>query len=132
MPTPDIDWPRLWLEAVGSALSAIVGVVVGIWRWGRNSALAEQQVRNDYIARIESMKVTLHAAEVAHDRRIDDLVDQFKETFVGIRRQFDDGRLYTEQNFVRKDDFREMREEIRDDMRDIKVSLNELRNRKQG
>jgi len=132
MPAPDVDWPRLLLEAAGSALSALVGAGIGIWRWGRNSALAEQQVRNDYIARIESMKATLHAAEVAHDRRIDDLVDQFKETFVGIRRQFDDGRLYTEQNFVRKDDFREMREEIRDDMRDIKVSLNELRNRKQG
>ncbi len=120
------------MEAVGSALSALVGVGAGIWRWGRNSALAEQRVRNETIAGIDEMKATLHAVEVAHDQRVDDLVYQFKEAFTVIRRQIDDGRLYIEQNFVRKDALREMLAQLRDDMRDIKISLNELRNRKQG
>lgn len=127
MAAPDFDWPRLWFEAIGSALWGIVGVVVGIWRWGRNSALAEQAVRDDYMARIDEMKTTLLASEAAHDDRLTDLIDQFKEAFNGIRRQIDDSQLHLEQHFVRKDDFMEMRKEIREDMRDIKRSLSEMR-----
>jgi|SRR5882672_447618 len=130
MAAPDLEWPRLAIEAIGAAASGFAGLLVGVWRWGRHSALGEQRLRDDYLERIEDMKGSLAAAEQTHDARIGELVGQFKEAFAGIRRQIDDGRLYTEQTFVRKDDFKEMREEIREDMRDIKRSLNELRNGK--
>lgn len=130
MAAPDFDWPRLWLEAAGSAASAIAGLMVGAWKWGRQSALREARVRDDYMARIEEMRKAIAVTEKSNESRRDDLIDQFKETFIGFRRQIDDDRLHTEQNFVRKDDFRDFREEYRVDMRDIKASLEKMRNGK--
>ncbi len=127
MATPDLDWPRLAFEAAGSAMSALVGLLVGIWRWGRQSALREMRVKNDLNARIDAMKTLIAATEKTHDDRLDGLVDQFKESFAGLRRQIDDDRLHMEQNFVRKDDFREFREEFKADMRDIKRSIAEIK-----
>ena len=118
------------MEAIGSALSAIVGLLVGIWRWGRNNALQEVNARNENIARIDEMKAAIIKSEKLQDARLDDLVTQFQESFVGLRRQLDNDRLHTEQNFVRKEDFREMLKEIREDMRDIKRSLAEMRSGK--
>jgi hypothetical protein len=126
MAAPDTDWPRLFLEAAGTALSGLIGLLVGIWRWGRQSALREVRVRNDYTQRIEEMKASMAAAEKAYEARLDQLVEQFREAFAGIRRQLDNERLHLVENFVRKDDFREFREEYRTDMRDIKRSISEI------
>lgn len=118
----DTEWVRLALGAATSLLSGFVGLLLGVWRWGRKSAMQEQKLKGELMARAD-------AIEKASDHRIDGLVDQFKETFVGLRRQIDDDRLRNEQTFLRKEDFRDFREEYRQDMRDIKESIKDLVNR---
>lgn len=130
----EVDWPRLAMEAAGSLLSAAGGAAIAIWRWGRNSAKQEQAVKEDYTTMIATLERDMwHALrehQEASDDRLNLLVEQFKESFTGLRRQIDDDRLHTEQKFLRKDDFRDFREEYREDMRDLKASIVELREKK--
>lgn len=62
-----------------------------------------------------------------HAQKADDgndlLVAQFKESFEGIRRQHDDHKLDVERRFMLKDDFKDFRDEYREDMRDIKTAI---------
>lgn len=115
----EYDWTRLATEAAVSLISAATGLAVGVWRWGRNSAIHEQAVKDDYDNKIKLLRTDLEV-------RQDMLVDQFKESFIGLRRQIDDDRLRTEQEFVRKDDFKDFREEYRDDMRELKTRIAEI------
>ena len=66
----------------------------------------------------------------SHAQKADDgkelLIDQFKEAFDGLRRQMDEHRFYTEKDFMKKEDFRDFREEYRDDMRDLKASIAQI------
>jgi hypothetical protein len=120
MPEPlPTDWFQIATQTAASLLSAIGGLIVGAWRWGRQTALQELHTREDYDAKIAKAKATAEG-------RLDMLVGQFKETFAGLRRAIDDDRLHTEQNFVRKDDFKDFREEYRDDMRELKKQIAEI------
>ena len=51
------------------------------------------------------------------------LVEQFKESFSGLRQKINDVELDAQKTFVNKDDFKEFREEYRDDMRDLKALI---------
>lgn len=125
-----LDWTRVAIEAAISLGSGISGLLIGVWRRGRKSAQAEQAVKDDYESKINHLGAELRSAmahaAVAADDRLDLLVEQFKESFIGLRRQIDDDRLYTEQNFVRKDDFKDFREEYREDMRELKNRIAEI------
>lgn len=123
----DIDWPHIALQAGTSLLSAIGGLLVGVWRWGRASAEREQQMKDEFDAKVDALgdqlKASMAEVEKAGARRLDLLVEQFKESFAGLRRQIDDDRLYTEQRFMRKEEFKDFREEYREDMREVKASI---------
>ena len=105
----------------------IVGAVVAVWKWGRSSAEAEQAVKDDYNTKIRALREEMRAAMAAQTLKADDgsdlLVSQFKEAFEGIRRQIDEHRFYTEKDFMKKEDFRDFRDEYREDMRDLKASI---------
>lgn len=113
---------RLGVGAASSLLSGLAGLLLGVWRWGRKSAQREQAVKEELMERVNEI-------EKSSERRLDLLVEQFKESFVGLRRTIDDDRLRNEQTFLRKEDFRDFREEYRQDMRDIKESIKDLVNR---
>lgn len=121
------EWARAALEAGGSLASGTLGILVGVWRAGRNSAQNEQAVKDDYVGKIAAlesgMRAILAAQERTSEERLDLLVEQFKESFQGMRRQIDDDRLHTEREFLRKEDFKDFREEYREDMRDLKKGI---------
>lgn len=71
----------------------------------------------------EQLRTSMLEVEKGAERRLDLLVEQFKESFAGLRRQIDDDRLHTEQRFLRKDDFKDFRDEYREDMREVKASI---------
>jgi t-SNARE complex subunit (syntaxin) len=125
----DIDWPQILSDSATSLLSAIGGLIVGIWKMGRNSAHREQMVRDDYEAKIaqlsEELREKMGELERTSEAKLDLLVEQFREAFSGIRRQIDDDRLHTEREFLRKD----FRDEYREDMRDLKQSIAEISNK---
>jgi hypothetical protein len=76
-----------------SAISGLAGLVFGAWRWGRAGAKAEQAVKEDYERKIAVVEQTA-------DARLDLLVEQFKESFEGLRRQMDQNTLETERRFL--------------------------------
>lgn len=111
-------------------LSGFGGLLIGSWRWGRRSAQHDQRVKDDYTKRIddlrEHMRTSMASYEKGADARNDLLVEQFKESFDGIRRQIDENRLDTEKRFLPKDDFRDFREEYREDIRTIFDKLDRI------
>ncbi len=123
----EADWVRLGLEAGASLLSGIGGLIVGAWKWGRNSVRAEQAVKDDYNSKIRALREEMMKAMATQAQKSTDgsdmLVSQFKESFEGMRRQIDEHRFYTEKDFVKKEDFKDFREEYRDDMRDLKAAI---------
>ena len=122
-----LDWIEVAVKAGIPLASGVVGAFVGAWRWGRSSAEAEQAVKDDYNTKIRALREEMRAAMAAHTLKADDgsdlLVSQFKEAFEGIRRQIDEHRFYTEKDFMKKEDFRDFRDEYREDMRDLKASI---------
>lgn len=126
MAAPDIDWPRLAFEGAASLVSALGGLLVGVWRHGRSSAKREHAIKDQIEAAIRELEMTISSAAKENEDRIDLLVGQFQESFNGIRRQIDESRLHTETNFLRKDAFGEFRTEYREDMRDIKSKIDGL------
>ena len=123
----EFDWGKLAIEAGASLLSGIGGLVIGAWKWGRNSARSEQVIKDDYNGKIRALREEMRKDMAAHAQKSADgndlLVGQFTESFAGIRRQLDEHRLTTEKEFLRKDDFRDFREEYREDIREIKAAI---------
>jgi hypothetical protein len=124
------EWIDIAIKAGISLVSGLGGLILGAWKWGRSSAKAEQAVKDDYDEKISGLREEMRSAMKSHEQRSEDrtdlLVEQFKESFDGIRRQIDDHRLHTETRFLPKDDFRDFREEYRDDMRDLKKSIADI------
>jgi hypothetical protein len=123
----DADWTKIAIDGILSLASGLGGLALGIWRWGRDSARAQQAVKDDYNGKIATLREETKAAMAKQTEssgsRNDLLVEQFKESFEGMRRQIDEHRFYTERDFVKKEDFKDFREEYRDDMRDLKAAI---------
>jgi hypothetical protein len=126
----DWDWAELAVKIGIPLSSGFVGMIAGAWRGGRAIERDKQAVKEDYTGKIEAHKTETRTAMAAIERaagaRNELLVEQFKESFDGIRRQIDEVRLSTEKEFLRKDDFREFREEYREDQRRIIDKLDRL------
>lgn len=88
-------------------------------------------MKDDYDSKIRVLGDEMRKAMADHERasegRVDLLVEQFQESFNGLRRQIDNDRLYTEREFMRKEDFRDFRDEYREDMREIKEKIDGIR-----
>lgn len=124
------EWTDIALKAAISLASGVGGLFFGVWKWGRYSATAGQAVKDDYDAKIGELRKEMREAMAAQAHKsggsVDLLVSQFKETFDGIRRQIDEHRFYTEKDFMKKEDFRDFRDEYREDMRDLKASIAQI------
>jgi mevalonate pyrophosphate decarboxylase len=123
-------WTRIGIQISGYAASSLVGGLVGIWQWGRSSAKAEQSIKDDYDAKIVALRewarASMSESEKSATARNELLVEQFKESFDGIRRQIDQLRLDTEREFMQKEDFREFRKEYREDMATLMKKIDHI------
>lgn len=121
------DWHQISLQGFFSALSGAGGLLFGLYKWGHKSAKNEQTTKEDYDGKIAALREEVRKEMAAHALKVESgndlLVSQFKETFEGIRRQMDEHRFYTEKDFMKKEDFRDFRDEYREDMRDLKASI---------
>lgn len=124
------EWARIGLEAAGWTASSFIGLLLGAWRGGRRSAHHDQKIKDDYTARVTALREETRTSMAEYERRADDrndlLVQQFKESFEGIRRQIDQNRLDAEIRFLPKDDFKDWREEYRQDMQRIFDKLDSI------
>ncbi len=68
-------------------------------------------------------QTSINAAEQRVEQKVEEMTGHFHEYFEGIRRQQDEMKLSMEKEFVRKDDFKEFREEWREAVRDLKSMI---------
>src|SRR5437879_4553368 len=117
------EWIEIAIKAVIALAGGIGGLFLGVWKWGRSSGKAEVAGDAKISALRDEMRTAMATQATKSEARTDLLVEQFKETFDGIRRQLDEHRYYTEKDFLKKEDFKDFREEYREDMRDIKTAI---------
>lgn len=117
------EWIEIAIKGIIALAGGIGGLFIGVWKWGKSSGKAEQAVRNQITALREEVRkeMTAHIQHIQEGH--DDLVNHFEESFNGIRRQHDDHKLDVEKRFMLKDDFKDFREEYRQDMRDLKATI---------
>ena len=120
---PNGDWIDLAIKVVAALGGAILGAITAVWKLGRYSANAENSVDKRISALREEMRIDMAAHAKTADSSRELLVEQFKESFDGMRRQIDEHRYYTEKDFLKKEDFKDFRDEYREDMRDIKTAI---------
>ena len=113
---PDTGGGFDWAHALSAFGGAIVGALLTIAGWLYRAGGKEPTMRLDF-------QRSLDEAEKRVETKVEDMTGHFHEYFEGIRRQQDEIKLSVERDFVRKDDFREFREEYRDDMRDLKAMI---------
>jgi hypothetical protein len=129
----DLERDRVALEIGMSLVAGVGGWLIGIWKWGRASARHEQKVKEDYDGKINALREEMRDAMAdynkAADARNDLLVEQFHESFEGIRRQIDDNRLDAERRFLPKDGLTEFRKEYREDMASLMRKIDHITQR---
>lgn len=130
----DYDWGRIVVEGLGGVASAGVGLVIGVWKLGRNSEVARVTIRDDYNRKINTLRDELRAQMAQYEKeataRMDLLLGQIRETLEGIRRQMDELRYHNEHYFLPKGDFDKFRTEYREDNQRIDEKLDRILNRK--
>lgn len=103
--------------ALGSALfGGVGGLVAGVWRVARVHTDLRREITKEIS---EAMK--------ALEEKVDHTVTQFDETLKGLRQKINDVELDTARSYVVREDFDDFRKEYREDMRDLKHSLAELK-----
>lgn len=127
----DADWVRIAVDGAIGLASGLAGMIMGAFRFGRQSVEKERNVKDDYSSQIrllrDEVRRDMASLEKLGDESRDLLVDQFKETLEGLRRQFDDHKFYTEKDFMKKDDFKDFMKEYREDMRELKKTIGDMK-----
>lgn len=123
----ETDWIRIAVDAAIGLGSGAASLLASAVHYGRRGAKREQKVKDDYDLKIgglrDEVRSDMTRIEKSTNESRETLVGQFKESFDGIRRQFDEHRFSTEKDFMRKEDFRDFREEYREDMRELKATI---------
>jgi hypothetical protein len=123
------EWFNAFVSGASALVGAVSGIIAGTWR----VAQIEPRMQVKMETRLAAIEIEMRDKIAAHEKasmlRTETLVDQFRESFSGMRRQIDENRLRTEQEFLRKEDFRDFRDEYREDMRELKESMKEVAKR---
>jgi gas vesicle protein len=112
------DWPHIIAGLIGSLFGGISGLFVGVWRMAR----FEPELRKEITQEIAEATNELH-------EKIDNEVGHFGETLHGLREKINGVELLITRElreFVSKEDFNSYREELRDDMRELKKNVSAI------
>lgn len=126
----DWNWEHAAVEVGVAVVSWFGSALFTAWKFGRSGAKHDQNVKDDYDGKIDALREQMRTSHASYEKaataRNDLLVEQFKESFDGIRRQIDDNKLDTEKHFLRKEDFGDFRKEYREDVRAIFEKLDRI------
>lgn len=126
VPNDPFEWFHAALAAISAVAGSVAGLVSATWRIARIEPRLKLEFSEDLAGVENDLRDQIDQSNRDAAMRNELLVEQFKESFAGLRRQLDDHRLHTEQQFMRKSDFKDFRDEIREDMREIKVMIREI------
>lgn len=97
------DWGHLVSGLGGGLLTAIAGALGWIYKAGGKEPALKAELQKSLVE-----------AEIRVENKVDDMAGHFREAFDGIRRQIDEHKLHTVENFVRWPDFNRLRQEDRE------------------
>lgn len=103
-------------------LTGFAGAIGGIYGAGRKSSEREQAIKDELRDEMAALRKDFDASK-------DDLSDQFRESFQGIRQKINDVELDAQKRFVDKTDFREFRNEYRENTNRIFEKLDQISSR---
>jgi hypothetical protein len=126
------EWGHV-MSAFGGGIITAMGAAIGwIYNAGGKRPSLKIEFQKSLSEAEERIEAKIDIAEKNAESKVDDMAEKFQESFNGIRRQIDDNRLHTSENYVRKEDFREFRDEYREDMRDLKSNIAKILGDKAG
>lgn len=102
-----------WMHAASALGGAVFGALSAIGTFLYRAGGVEPTLRADF-------QKSIDAAEKRVEEKVDGMTGHFHEYFDGIRRQQDEIRLGMERDFVRKSDIKELRDEIRGNLREFR------------
>lgn len=99
-----------WLHGLSGLGGGALGTFL-TWLW--RAARVEPQMKLEIEHAKEDVEAKIESAERRSKEEVHNEMSHLRESFDGIRRQIDDHKLHTVENFVRRDDFNRMRQEDR-------------------
>jgi hypothetical protein len=120
------EWVEIAIRSGIALAGGVAGAFLGVWKWGHSSATAKQAIKNQITASREEVRKEMAAHVQKIEDGHDELISHFEESFNGIRRQHDEHKLDVEKRFMLKDDFRDFREEYRQDQARTDAKLDRL------
>ena len=112
----ELEWfYRLAPPAVG----ALFGWIGGLYGAGRKSAERDQKIKDDLRAEMTSMSK-------ATEEKVEESKTEFAETLHGLRQKINMVELEAERRYLLKDDFKEFRDEYRENTNRIFDKLDQL------
>ena len=119
------EWSHA-LSALGGGLVTAIGAAIG-WIYkagGREPTIraaftaaigdAEKRVEDKIDAVKDDLETKIDQAEKRGEEKVEAIVGHFHEAFSGIRQQMNDNALEVEREFLRKEDYKALRNEDRD------------------
>jgi hypothetical protein len=112
------------IVSVTGVMLSVVGMAV---KTTRAVSRAETEIRSDMDAQIDNLQRDVARLERSGNDRSDLIMREFGETVAAVRQKINDVELNSERAFVAKGDFDDFRKEYREDMRDLKSSIANLK-----
>lgn len=118
MPTPEAA-AFDWMNAAGGMVGGVGGAILTIVAWAYRAGAKEPTLKiffKEEISALEKrIETKINEAEKRSDEKVEEIVGHFQDTFSAIRQKINDGELRLEREFLRKEDYKTLRKEDRDD-----------------
>lgn len=112
----DMEW---LYRLAGPVIGALAGLAGGLYGAGRQSAEREQKIKDELRAEMKSIGKDV-------ETQIEKSQGEFGETLHGLRQKINDVELGAERRYLPKDDFKEFRDEYRENTNRIFDKLDQI------
>lgn len=125
-----IDWVHAAIASAAAVFGGLTGLIAGTWRMARIEPAIQLKLQRDLASLENDIRDEIIAVERRIIEKIGEAVHLFDETLKGFRQKINDVEMEMVRHYVAKLDFDDFRKEYREDMRDLKLSIGELRTKK--
>jgi|ERR1700748_1300940 len=107
------------LQVAGSVVGGVGAAVLTIISWAYRAGGKEPELKSFFKEEISAaekrIEIKIGEAEKRSDQKVTELVGHFSDTFSALRQKINDGELRLEREFLRKEDYKALRQEDRAD-----------------
>lgn len=130
----DWDWVKNAAQAVAPLITGIAGLFLGTWqagkKQGKREADAETKLKADMAketdAKIEGFKAEMRTALAEALEANETFIKSVGDSFQALRQKINDVELKAAETYLEKEEFKDWREEYREDVRDLKDMIGKV------